>query len=226
MSNTISATRRAAKIFNQDIPCDVLAMPFDIALVSGGTTQVDLTIPTTNGIIPTIQTIFVDNSASSGTLTIQASQTNQVLQVPPLSQAYLPILAPNPPLLTFGAIGGAIAAHIQLMNVPMPIGVWNTVSPASGSTSVTLISRSLVTAAAASSPLMAANANRQYVLIKAPELADLWINPIGGVAAVDGIDCVKILKSGFIYESGFKVWNSAITYFCVTGALNLSAFEG
>lgn len=86
-------------------------------------------------------------------------------------------------------------------------------------------SRSTITVAA-STPLMIANAARKYILIKAPETADIWINPIGGAAAVSGADCFKI-PAGATYESDANyVWTGAINYFCASAALQLNALEG
>lgn len=226
MSNTVSATKFAAKISNQFVPCDTLAIPYDVVLVAGASSSLDLSIPISNGIIDQVQTLFVDNSNSVGALYIQASLTNQVLKIPGLSQGYVPILAPSPPVLTFTAAGGAVAAKLQIMNTPMPIAIWPAASGANQITGVDLTSHSLVTVAATSQVLMPANSNRQYLFIKSPLTADVWINPVGGVAAIGGLDCFQILLGPYFYESAYRVTKGAITYYCVTGALNLTAFEG
>lgn len=90
---------------------------------------------------------------------------------------------------------------------------------------VTLVSHSTTTVATTSTALMAASPSRRYLLIQAPRAADLWINPLGNAASIDGADCF-LIPANSSYESGAYIWNSAINYFCATGGLNLSAVEG
>lgn len=226
MSGTSTARKYAAKISNQFMPCDLLAMPIPVNLAAGQTDIFDMEIPITAGVIDQVQGVFVDNADSAGTLYITTSLSNQRVIVPPYSQAYLPILAPTPNTLTFRAVGAAVTAALQFMNIPMPLAVWPVISPANSLVGVSPVSRSVVTVAATSTPLMAANPNRQYMLIKSPVTADVWFNPIGGVAAVSGLDCIQILAGPYLYESGRKCFTGAVNYFCVTGALNLTALEG
>lgn len=86
-------------------------------------------------------------------------------------------------------------------------------------------SRSTATVGGASTQLMAANASRQYILIQAPPSDALWINPIGGTASAGGADCFQ-LAPGQKYESASYCWTGKISYFCATGAVQISALEG
>lgn len=86
-------------------------------------------------------------------------------------------------------------------------------------------SRSTATVGAASTQLMAANAARQYILIQAPPADTLWLNLLGGTASAGGADCFA-LAPGQKYESGNYCDTAKITYFCATGAVQISALEG
>lgn len=121
---------------------------------------------------------------------------------------------------------GGASSSVTILG--QPIEVTDLAAEASLATlqpAVTLTSRSTTTVAATSTALMGANAARKYLLIAAPQTADVWVNPLGGTAGIGLADCFRI-ASGGSYESGAYVWNGAITYFCATGSLELPAVEG
>lgn len=70
-----------------------------------------------------IQSVFVDNY-NTGTLLISVSGSMQVLRVPPKSQAYLPIIAGDRPVLTFTNVGNNGYSQAWLLNVPAGPSVW------------------------------------------------------------------------------------------------------
>lgn len=226
MSNTILSTRHAVKTSNQAMPAQFLAMAIPVNLVAGQTDSLDLTNAINTRQIDQVQCMFVDNASSLGALTIVFSASNQRIIIPAFSQAYVPVLSVNDPVLTFTASGLAVSATLQLLNMPMPLQIWPVLTPLNTSVGTSPVSRSIITAAATSAPLMTANPNRQYMMIKSPLTADVWINPIGGVASIGGLDCFQILMGPYFYESGSKCFTGLINYFCVTGALNLTALEG
>lgn len=247
-----------------------LALPF----ASSSVLDLDCALLVSQGFMQSVQAIYVDNSGNASAVSI-AVQGGQTVTVPPLSQAYLPIVSAVPARFEFTSAGG-VTVPIQLLNVPMPALVWSTsgggaalpvigglmqvqdpiletaisgglmqsqlVAIAGGTTATplacdasgrllvqtsepgVLATHSLVTVASVSTALMAANASRQYLYVKAPETADLWINPRGGASSVGGADCMKI-PQGTFYESNNFVTSSAITYFCVTAALQVTAFD-
>lgn len=51
--------------------------------------------------LPYLQTVFIDNSAQTQELTMTVGISQQVIKCPPNAQGYFPVLAPNPPRLTF-----------------------------------------------------------------------------------------------------------------------------
>lgn len=73
--------------------------------------------------VQNIQSIFVDNY-NTGTLIITVGGSGQVLRVPPKSQAFLPLIAGDRPVLTFANAGANGSSQAWLMNVPALGVVW------------------------------------------------------------------------------------------------------
>lgn len=74
-----------------------------------------------------IQTVYVDNSGSSGPTNFNVQGLNQNVTIPGGYQAYIPILAINPPVLVVSN-NSNVRVPIQLLNFPLPPCVW----PAAG----------------------------------------------------------------------------------------------
>lgn len=89
--------------------------------------------------------------------------------------------------------------------------------------SAAFTSRSTTSVANASTSLMPANAVRQAMKIQAPAGADLWVNELGGTAAVNGGDCFSI-PAGSLYEPHVAS-RSAVTYLCAAAGLPIVASE-
>jgi hypothetical protein len=98
----------------------------------GASYALDLSQVQALGKMDSVQTLYVDNSAGTSTLTIQMSLTLQSITIPPLSQAYIPVLQGNPPQMQFTVGGGTPKVNIQLMNFFLPPLVWG-VSASGGS---------------------------------------------------------------------------------------------
>lgn len=76
------------------------------------------------GWIEFVQSLYIDNSANGQPITIDIAQTRQHLSVPAGFCAYLPVLAPNPPNMTFTTTGG-VAIRVHFLNFFMPPLVWS-----------------------------------------------------------------------------------------------------
>ena len=74
--------------------------------------------------INSVQTLFVDNSLNSNSITITTGVVNQKIVIPPLSQAYIPVLQNNPPVLRFQS-SVAVTLPIQILNFFLPPIVWS-----------------------------------------------------------------------------------------------------
>lgn len=215
---------RAFGVSNQAQPAANIGktLPYTAKLASATTDQLDLTNAQALGTIDQIQTVYIDNSgnASPISLTLNSGQT---ITCPANSQGYFPLFSVNPPVIDFASNGG-VNVTVFFGNMPMPVGNWSAISQVSSP--VTLTDRSTTSPnPAASTTLMVANANRSYLLIKAPETADLWVNPFGGTASVGGSGCFKILQGG-AYESPTRAWNGQINYFTTATGAVISAAEG
>jgi hypothetical protein len=71
-----------------------------------------------------IQSVFVDNYNSTGTTWITVSGTGHIVRVAPKSQAWLPLLASDRPVLTIQNASGNGTSQIWLSNVPALGGTW------------------------------------------------------------------------------------------------------
>lgn len=102
------------------------AMPFNITF-NGTITSfgIDLTLPVQQNLITGVQSIYVDNSASTVWTQIYVPSSQQTIKIPARSQAYLPLVIPNPPQFQVSNLGTCVV-ELQLMNFPMPACVWNT----------------------------------------------------------------------------------------------------
>lgn len=218
-------TQNSRPISNQTSPFanQAKTLPFLVPLASAATAELDLTNPQTQGVIDQIQSVYIDNSDNTSEFSI-TTNNGQNVTCPASTQGWFPLLSANPPVFQFASLG-AVDVPIFFCNVPMPLGTWLTdrsrVSQALPLTSFSVVSD----AVAGSYQLMPADAFRGYVVIKAPETEDLWINPVGGTASVGGLDCFKIAMGG-TYESLTEAWPGQINYRSNGTAVNITAFSG
>jgi hypothetical protein len=70
-----------------------------------------------------IQSVFIDNPGT-GTLTITVTGTWQILRVPPKSQAFLPLIASDRPVVTFANTSGNGSSQVWLLNIPVSGLMW------------------------------------------------------------------------------------------------------
>lgn len=232
---------------NQSMPLIAQGVTYNLNLVVGVPQSLDLTNYQSSGKISGLQTAFIDNSQGTASLTLTVTSNNTGVTCPAGSQGFFPILVSANPQFSVSGVG---TAKITFLNVPMPAAIWgggagtytssgalvvsdsaldSTISNARVGTNSnvggTLTSGSAITAATpASTQLFAANSARQYLAIQAPATADLWINPLGGTAAVNGADCFRVPANTF-YESRNFVSTAQINYYCATGSLQFAAFQ-
>lgn len=116
-------------VSNQKVPCDGpksfhLRIPFDQV----DAWSVDLTLTVQQGRVEEIQGIYVDTHDLADDLIIRMPRTQQRVIIPAQKQGYIPLLIAEPFVLEFSsqAANGSIA-YVQLLNVPMPAYLWDTV---------------------------------------------------------------------------------------------------
>lgn len=226
-------------------------VPFDVDFPTINTLDIDLTLMVQQRRMTVIQTVFIDASACDASVSLQVVGTDLTIEAQELTQGYYPLLVPSSPKFVCSSASTG-PCKLIFLNVPVPASVWHSTAsigtfsgtitgpvvataPASGAVPVLTAQAGGVNAwtdhstttpnPAADTVLFAASAAgaRYYVRVKAPETGDLWINPKGGVAAVDGAGCFKIpagsLYENFPGESVFEAWH----YFTVATSVALFA---
>lgn len=120
--NTIG---NAQGVFNQtQSKRGPIAVPVRVNLVGATAYTLDLATLNNFNTIDFVQTIFVDNSLNTKAVYFYNGVSQQTLVVPPLSQAYLPFLVPNPGRFTITSTGNVVIP-IELLNFPVAPAVWN-----------------------------------------------------------------------------------------------------
>ena len=112
---------------NQQFPanCQTKSVDYIAQLASASLDTFDLTNLEMTGQIDNIQSMFVDNSANSASVSATFSLSNQKVVIPPYSQGWIPIIAPKPAKVAFASTGG-VNVPFFFVNVPMPAEVWST----------------------------------------------------------------------------------------------------
>lgn len=94
--------------------------PFD---VNNASFTLNLTLTQSQQFMSIIQSLFCDNSANADPVTFTSVELGQQIIIPPLSQAYLPLLfAKNGTLVIASA--GQVSVPFILLNVPVAAAVW------------------------------------------------------------------------------------------------------
>lgn len=119
-------TRPAVIISNSRDPMENPAtLPFTFDFSANAVQTIDLTTMLQRGTISGIQTMYFDNSGNAGVVIVSIEGTEQVITMPSNSQGYVPVLCSNPIRITFdGTAAVAAPVNVELINVPMPLGVW------------------------------------------------------------------------------------------------------
>lgn len=112
-----------------DVPCQDPANAKSIA-----TGILDWTVNPSYALDPTqsnqllevqnIQSVFVDNYLSTGTLIITVSGTGHIIRIPPKSQAFLPLICSDRPVLTFSNSSGNGQSQAWILNILASGVVW------------------------------------------------------------------------------------------------------
>jgi hypothetical protein len=106
------------------------AIPIPISFATVAAWLLDLSNTQQLGHIEYVQTLFIDNSANTNALTIQTDASNQTVVIPPKSQAFMPVLQPNPPKLTISTPAVAsLVVTVFALNFPVSPHVWAVTSP-------------------------------------------------------------------------------------------------
>jgi hypothetical protein len=156
------------KTSNQSMPTSASVYPFEITLDASGKYFLDLTQNQLQGYVPQVQAAFIDNSASTSSLALLFGVTGFTIEIPPQSQAWLPLFVASPPTVTFTGAANATAT-VYFTNVPMPAAVWSVAAAGSPAPSTPI---------APASHTIAAGGTAQNIFAAGaiPNVADI-INP-------------------------------------------------
>ena len=126
MSSTLATVNTTFQpVANAKVPKEgPKAIPLVLDFTATQSYQVDLTQQQQAAKISFIQGAFIDNSANPQPLVIATGNSQQNLVIPGYSQAYVPLLLPNPPTFVASTTGGVVVSIIAL-NIPMDIAVWS-----------------------------------------------------------------------------------------------------
>ena len=101
-----------------------LVFDFTAAGSNGAAIAGDFTLEEQNGLIGSIQGIFIDNSANpANQFTITFPICGQKISIPKNSQAIMPIFEPTP-LRFLAASAGLVLVPCQFLNMPVAPAVW------------------------------------------------------------------------------------------------------
>lgn len=102
---------------------DALALALNLDFSVNNPYSVNLSEQVSQDIIEFAQTLFIDNSSNTSTLTVECGTSKQVVSIPGGYQAYMPVICPNAPHFKFTTTGTPIIP-VQILNVPLPPMVW------------------------------------------------------------------------------------------------------
>src|ERR1044072_5286380 len=106
----------------------------------------------TMGGIDYIQTIYIDNSENTESVSIRSNITNQVITCPPHSQGNFNVFTPNMPKF-YISTDGALEISIFFCNFPLIPCVWGTTSSGGGGGNVTVDGGTLDTVTTITDPV-------------------------------------------------------------------------
>ena len=206
----------------------IKTLPLSPILVANSPLVIDLTNAQTRGVIDQIQAIWVDNSNGAGALTINTGVVNQNISVPAGYQGFIPALVSNPPVLTLLSSVN-LSPFLQLLNVPMPVGLW--ASGGYGSKSVAKAAAANIIAAGGTA-IVAVNGPFNGAIINNPLTATgqniataepLFINFVGLALTTEGGNTFALQPGkSFTSPTGF---NSSITVNAATSGHVFSAIS-
>lgn len=186
--------------------------------------------------VTAIQSVFIDNSANSFTLSLLINGSEQTIIAQPNTQGYYPVLVAAVFGFTISSVGSSATSKLWLLNFPAPAGVWGPNFSIPNPLPVLNESAELVTYSGdivrprfvgnrtASVNIPAGAALQNYTLLTPPAYfyvtqIILWVHPAMTCSVVGGGNLN--LKEGTL---GNQIW-STVLYFPGSTTIN-SAITG
>jgi hypothetical protein len=194
-------------LYNGSVPKEgPKAIPLALTFAGAESVSIDLVLQKQLAKISGIQTIFIDNSANTHAVTISAQATQQIIECPPSSQGYFPILVTSDLKFVISS-EGAGDTEFQFINFAIAGAVWgidantNVTYPflfdSNGNLKtcnhnavgvVTTDASGTITTGGTAQVALAANPNRkQYRIMNINAATEtLWYRDDGGTAVIGG----------------------------------------
>lgn len=221
------------QVFNMVLPNAPLIIPQSADMRTASEVEFDLSPLIDKQTLDFISGAWVDNSENAQALTLSVAGSQQRVVFPAYSQGYLPLLAPNSPkFVATCATAPGVIIPIIFYNVPLLPYLINTQGlPVTFSgtlttkrTGLAYSDRSIANLSGSSQTLMAANANREVLIIQNIAANSMGVNLSGGTAAIGTAGTITLpAGASLTFDNSPPV--GAIT---IIGTANddVTAFEG
>lgn len=100
-----------------------LCVPVTLDLTTTAELTIDFQLEESNGVIGTIQTLYIDNADNAQPLEIIFAITGQRIKCGANRQGYFPVLVTDTQFRAKST--GAVKVNVHFVNVPMPAAVWS-----------------------------------------------------------------------------------------------------
>lgn len=198
--------------------------------------------------ISSVQTLYIDNVDNTAAIDVVMDVSKQRIRIPAGSEAYIPVLEPNPPKITF-TCANPVIVPVQVLNFFVPPYIWGNnfaFTPAGylevsdpaldaiisngalatrpttlGYTSITNDS-STITAGGTAQQAIAANANRKRFIVSNPDSASETLYLILGAS---GNGQIPLLPGMTWDESGSSIFQGAVYVLAATTGHAFTAYE-
>jgi hypothetical protein len=213
---------QANPVFNGSVPQEgPKIIPYPLLFVGNSSQEIDLTNYHQLGKFSGIQTVFIDNTANASAFTLLMAATNQVIECPPNSQGYFPVLITSTLRVTASL---PISGTVQLIicNFAVAAAVWSGLGAAtfptflfdsagflrvnSNNTPLTPTNKSgTITAGGVAQTIANANNTRTQIRIMNidPTAETLWVRDDGASAVIGGAGSFPLAGGGASGLGGF-----------------------
>lgn len=200
----------ATSVYNALVPREGPKSVFTLLdFTSSDVVNIDFTLAGQEGKITAIQSIWADNSQSSGPLTIDVAGTGQRIVVPAGYQGTIPVIAATRPKMRC-TCAAVTRVGVVWLNVPMPVGVWNTGAALPKGADAYIVTTGGVPVVA----FATATANA-YITNPNTATESLWVDPVNAAGlvspGVNGTTTELVAGQSYAPPTGARISVNAAT---------------
>lgn len=160
-------------------------LKIDLDFATRGTIEVELYTENTQAQFQFAQTVYIDNTTNTAPLLLIAAVTGQRITVPAGGGIIAPFFSLDQTQVRVTSVAGAGTAQLIFLNVPLPAWSFSAVAEgAQAPLSPGTDKSGTIAAAGVAQSMAAANPNRRTLTGQNISANDLWINEMGGLAAI------------------------------------------